>query len=436
MKSKEDFEELPEEAGGSEVKKVTKDKKEKASGFTKYVSAKNFLSEKYQFRRNVITTEVEYRLKTWAKDKWLFWDDYAYQEILDNVLDVGIDIAENRYKTIIEGGLAEAYNPFTLFLDSCGVWDEKTDYISQYLDIIELKDESRREHLKFCWKKWFVALVASLLDDATTNQTCFVMVGGQAVGKSTFFRDLIPKDISLDYYYPGGGFDPDNKDYLMKLGTKMIINLEELATLNKTDVEALKAVITLDRIVLRKAFGRADIKLWRRASFCATTNKDDVIRDTTGSRRFLIFDIKNIQIKKRDVRGLYSQACALYKSGFRFWFDQEEIKQVNESNEVFRDKALVEELITKHFRVPRSGDIIIQSMNSTDIAMYLADKYNRLNINQSVKKEIGAVMHLLGFEKSKKRRNGKVLDLWQLIPVEDRIEDLDAPEGSVDFEPF
>jgi hypothetical protein len=64
---------------------------------------------------------------------------------------------------------------------------------------------------------------------------------------------LVPD--ALEGYLYSGIVNPNNKDTLINLSENLIINLDELENLNKTELGSLKALITQSAIRLRKAYG-------------------------------------------------------------------------------------------------------------------------------------------------------------------------------------
>ena len=53
-----------------------------------------------------------------------------------------------------------------------------------------------------------------------------------------------------------------------------------------------------------------------------------------------------------DYEGIYSQAYALYRQGFRFWFSRDEILRLGVHNKQFETPRLEHELIDMYFRRP------------------------------------------------------------------------------------
>ena len=95
------------------------------------------------------------------------------------------------------------------------------------------------------------------------------------------------------------------------------------------------------------------------ASFCGTGNNVQFLTDPTGNRRWLPFEVSQIRdphLHAIPYELVYSQAYALWKSGFCHWFSQEEIRKLNMHNSRFEVPNLEEDLIRTHFRKPFEGE--------------------------------------------------------------------------------
>jgi predicted P-loop ATPase len=96
----------------------------------------------------------------------------------------------------------------------------------------------------------------------------------------------------------------------------MLINLDELEYLNCSEIGSLKEIITKNQIRMRKAYGHFLQTKPRRASFEGSVNTAQFLYDTTGSRRFLCFELEGIQYQhKLDINMAFSQALFFFK-----WF--------------------------------------------------------------------------------------------------------------------
>lgn len=197
-------------------------------------------------------------------------------------------------------------------------------------------------------------MVAALLDERVVNNTILVFVGKQGIYKTTFFNNLLPPELQK-YFFTKTNSDRMTKDDKLSLAEFALICLEEIDSLKSSELNQLKALVTTKTISERAAYER--FKEGRRhiASFCGTGNNIRFLTDSTGNRRWLPFEIINIEEPKHEKYhyvGLYSQALALWKSGFRYWFNQEEINALVGHVSNFEVTSTEEELLLTYFRKP------------------------------------------------------------------------------------
>jgi len=113
--------------------------------------------------------------------------------------------------------------------------------------------------------------------------------------------------------------------------------------------------VTRQRINFRRSYGRFSEDYLRRASFIGSVNETTFLTDMTGNRRWLVFRAFEIDhMHELDLDKIWAQAYSLYLSGYRSWFNLEDIAKINERNEQFRDQSYEEELIIRFFKFPES----------------------------------------------------------------------------------
>lgn len=144
---------------------------------------------------------------------------------------------------------------------------------------------------------------------------------------------------------------------MVYLSECLIINLDELASLNKGKESAMKEVITKGAIKVRKAYRRDPESLVRRASFTGSVNDPQILTDTTGSRRFLIHEVERIDYRaKIDMDAVWAEVYTLYKAGEKYWFEGKEIQQIDSHNNRFRQATALEEMLLIHYQ-PADGQM-------------------------------------------------------------------------------
>jgi predicted P-loop ATPase len=104
-----------------------------------------------------------------------------------------------------------------------------------------------------------------------------------------------------------------------------------------------------------------------------------------------------------DMNLVYAQALALYKSGFQFWFSDDEIQQMAVHNKEFEQVSLEEDLIMEDFLPCDIADADI-FLNATGVVQYLGH-YHKISLNNTIVQRVGSAMSKLGFQKVK--RNGR-----------------------------
>ncbi|OJX35983.1 MAG: virulence-associated E family protein [Flavobacteriia bacterium 40-80] len=344
----------------------------------------NFLNYRYSFRYNVVTGKLEYKAS--KATLWKPVTDFVENSILREIMKAKVKCNINTLRNLLRSDFCEQYDPFKDYFDDLKTNEDETDHI---LNLANTITTTKQDLWQVCFKKWFVAMVACVTNEKAINQTVIVFSGKQGVGKTTWIEKLIPKPLK-DYMF-SGTINPNNKDTLIHLAECMLINLDELENLNRTEIGTLKELITKTHIRMRKAYGHNNETLPRRASFAGSVNTAQFLNDTTGSRRFLCFEVEHIEYTHNiDINLAYAQAKQLYKDNFRYWFNQEEIKEINQNNEQYQLRSPEEELLLTWFEIA-DRDTANAFLNTSQIAAKLADKA-KLNITDGTVMKLGKAL--------------------------------------------
>ena len=343
-----------------------------------------FLSNKYVFRHNIVSGKLEFQY--FGKKKWNVMNDFIENSMLRECLKGRIKTNLSSLRNLLYSDFCELFNPFEDYFFNLPTYDEKTDYITELANTITT---TKQDLWQQCFKKWLVAMVGCVLDEKVINHTVIVFSGKQGLGKTTWVEKLVPKQ--LKEYLFSGTINPNNKDTLVQLAECMLINLDELENLNRSEIGSLKEIITKTQIRMRKAYGHNNETMPRRASFAGSVNTAQFLNDSTGSRRFLCFELEGIQYQHDvDINLAFSQALFLFKSGFRFWFDQEEIKSITENNEQYQLHSPEEELLLTWFE-PCERDNATLFLNASQIGAKLAERA-KINLNDGTINKIGKAL--------------------------------------------
>ena len=267
------------------------------------------------------------------------------------------------------------FNPFEEYFESLPAWDGETDYIAQVAaTVTTVDDPDIPDDITFEWafRKWIVGLVAGLFLCDKVNEEILVLVGRQGTYKTTWLARLLPPQLQSYFRIKTDSrhFDKDDK---LALAEFALICLEELEALRPGELNQLKSLTTDKYINERPAYARYKEERVHIASFCGTSNNLHFLNDPSGERRWLPFEVKHI-VNPHDhplpYEGLYAQALHLWREGFHYWFEGEEIDRLNLHAQRFQVPDLLHDLIHTHYRVPIPGEQAV-FLTTADIVAHI-----------------------------------------------------------------
>lgn len=346
---------------------------------------KSFLDGHVSLRFNEITSRVEFKAPTDDNLKshtdstdftdegiWTPINDRKVNSLWSKMSEVTRVNKQDIYN-IIESDYVPLFNPFTEYLSTLqsvesvrSVCQNKSpsvgekDYIRELAATIRVKGGDQEQMLWYRYlKKWLVGMVASWLSDDVVNNVILVLIGEQGAFKTTWFNYLLPPPLK-QYFYTKTNANRMSKDDILTLAQYALVCCEELDTMRPAELNQLKAAVTMPSIDERAAYAHYHEHRKHIASFCGTGNNTQFLSDPTGNRRWLPFEVESI-VSPRDhpfhYEGIYSQALALYKSGFQYWFTKEEIQELNRHNKQFETPRLEHELVDLYFRKPTDSEL-------------------------------------------------------------------------------
>ncbi|GAB6961067.1 hypothetical protein JCM15754A_24020 [Prevotella aurantiaca JCM 15754] len=397
------------------IMKTSADKGKLEGGYStlrpRKASSKNseieaYLSTHYEFRYNTVLGRTEYRSKNDAHfSKVGRYEINTLRREIDN--DIGIITSSDNLYSIIESSFSPRVNPIQEYFKGLPLVDVSSSSPFSLKAIPDLAScvvvRNSDKWLPYL-TKWLVAVVANAMDDRECrNHTCLVLTGEQGKFKTTFLDLLCPPAL-YGYSYTGKIY-PQEKDTLTYIGQNLIVNIDDqLKALNKRDENELKNLITCPMVKYRMPYDKYVEEHPHLASFVASVNGNDFLTDPTGSRRFLLFEVLSIEIERAkaiSVDNVYAEAKALLKSGFRYWFDDDEIAELYRESEDFQVQTAEMELLLRCFEKP-TEDESYSLMTTTEILTYLG-VYTHQPL---VAKRMGEALKKAGYIKVSKRRNG------------------------------
>ena len=336
-----------------------------------------------------------YCLEFRGKENWRNLTDKDINTMVCQcVAEKGVNISTNEMWTALKSDMVPAVHPLRAWLDGLRPYTaDQPDWIDFVAQQVKVKtsdeeakgdkargDKARGEELwRACFKKWFVAMVASWMKDEVVNHTVLVLVGRQGIFKTTWLDNLIPPELrAYSSKLPLSG--QISKDDRLRLCENAMLNIDELDAMCGREMNIVKSLLTSTDVNERAAYGRLKERRVRLASFCASTNKREFLTDITGNRRWLPFEVESIQNPFHTIipyERLYAQAKALVEEGiFSYWFDMEEMDVLEAHNEEFRALENEEELLKVYFSVPASDSMNAKFLTTAEISEKLISAGN------------------------------------------------------------
>ncbi|MBQ5388082.1 MAG: hypothetical protein IIU55_03285 [Paludibacteraceae bacterium] len=333
------------------------------------------------------------------------------------------NITSREVMTALQSDLIPDVHPLREYVLSCREWTEEQpdwiDMVAQQVTVrpsplsnslenaasgysLELKG---KELWRRCFKKWFVAMVASWMKDEVVNHQVLVLIGRQGIYKTTWLEHLIPPHLR-DYCCKLANATQLNKDDRLRIAEFGLINLDELDAMTPRELNAMKSIITATDVNERAAYGYTKERRIRLASFCASSNRREFLTDITGNRRWLPFEVENIQnpfFTTLPYEQMYAEAWALAQDPyFSYWFDLEDIDLLEEHNETFRAQESEEDLLPILFDIPAEGKG--QFMTTAQISERLVT-YGNIKKPMSLSR-LGMVLSKVGYSAVQRSING------------------------------
>jgi len=338
-------------------------KKAKSCSLMQEVTA--FLTSRYRFRFNVLTEETEVadaanitNIVNNIPDTHLRYakvDERWMNSLSMEAIETGIDCWDRDIQRFVRSRRISEYHPFTAYFEQLPEWDGK-DRVSAL---------ARRVSDDPVWvngfHRWMLGLSAQWMqfrpDINRANSVAPLLVSSrQGLGKSTFCRLLMPDALKAYYTESYDLGSPASAE--AKLAVCGLINLDEFDKLSASKMPLLKNLMQASALNIRKAYKRSASALPRIASFIGTSNREDLLVDRTGSRRFLCVSLEHAIdcVTPVEHEQLYAQLKAELLSGERSWFNKEEEQAIQQHNALFYKHIPEEEVFRLCFRFATEAD--------------------------------------------------------------------------------
>lgn len=362
----------------------------------------DFLSENYEFRRNILSDVYEVRDCSAESQSFRPLTREARNSLIRRIKRSGLEIP-NLGQNIDEYIYSEEtplYNPVKDWLMSLPAWDGK-NHVGQLFGRLP-GTTTEQHHLLAIWLRSAVAHWLGM-DMLHGNECVVTLIGAQGCGKSTFCMSILPPHLR-QYYLDHINLSNKN-DKEMALTNNLLVNIDELDQVKPSQHAELKQ--TLSKVVIngRPIYGRA--QRWRRrfASFVGTTNNPRPLNDPTGSRRYLCIRIPDKQFIDNETTTDYDQLFAqvlyeLREAQMRYWFSNEETHRIEQLNQGYHRLMSLEAMIDVCYRHPEEGEKV-QPIPVSKILSGIIAEFPNLIPTEGINVRLGRVLKSQNFERKR-----------------------------------
>lgn len=310
---------------------------------------------RYEAKYNEISKEVEFYRD--GKKLAVKYDDFV-TEMQGEANKSGLGCSRQDTRAMLNLIASKnRYNPFTDYLESCfNQWTAaggQKVYFNRLCSALVLNTNftaaGRSAFLYDLLRKWLLQAVKLGYNDGTMSpQNILIMQAEGGIGKTRFAHWLFKERPAL--VKSGEKLDPTNKDSVIKLTKYALVELGEIGqTVKAEKIDALKQFFTQNEDEYRAPFDIAVQKHPRRTSFLGTINESDFLIDRTGERRYFVLPLTAIdwhQLERLPPAMLWGEIyAAAVVDGEPWYLNYDEIKQLNQLNQVFACTTSTEEAL-------------------------------------------------------------------------------------------
>jgi predicted P-loop ATPase len=349
---------------------------------------REFIDNLWEVRNNIVLNKFEFREKNKTE-----WEELNENDIYVALKMEFIKFSLSDLRALLKSSWTKKHDPIKEYFENLPPWDGETDYIKELISYIHVNDNDKSRFEKQ-FKKALIRSVACALGYAV-NKHAFILVSPkQHGGKTTFIRWLCPPEL-MKYYTEELKLD---KDGLAALTNNFIINLDELSTMQKAEINQLKSHFSKDYIKIRLPYDARESTLKRRSNFFGSTNLLEFLSDETGNVRWICFRVLSINYDysiKMNIDNVWMQAYSLFKSKIDYQLSKDEVEENEKSNAQFFINSSEIELIQQYYTQGSKENQFSKFLTATEILIHLLNKTGKAI--KLTERNIGRALKALNF---------------------------------------
>ena len=215
------------EAKITPITEAKKNRKQTGRSKNIYNDIKDYFSDKYEFRFNVVSFDHEYRFI--SNDNWIKIDDSSENDLILELNDIGIEATNTHLSTVIKSSYSSQFNPIKDYFDNLPVLSDNETILEKFYEFITGKKSDSDEFKQL--ESWFCFQASISMGYEPTGLYCLCFYGKQGTGKTSLFKHLTPP--LLNDYSKDNFTDYESKDSKLEISDNFLILLDELGQSSK-----------------------------------------------------------------------------------------------------------------------------------------------------------------------------------------------------------
>ena len=178
--------------------------------------------------------------------------------------------------------------------------------------------------------RWLISAIARIIRPGCQADYVLLLEGPQGIKKSSALRELVGDEWFADHVA-----DLGTKDSRLDLLGKWVVEMSELVSMRRAEIEKVKAFLTARTDHFRPPYGRRAVDVPRQNVFAASTNDAQPFVDASGNRRFWPVRCGQIDADgiRRDRDQLWAEAYQRFNQGDCWWLNTTELNLLAEEEQ-------------------------------------------------------------------------------------------------------
>lgn len=277
------------------------------------------------------------------------------------------------------------------------VWDEVPRIAHAFEDFWGAAGD---DYTRAASRNFFIGMAARILRPGCKLDTMPVFEGPQGIRKSSALQVLGGEWYSVAHE------SVSSKDFLQGMRGKWLIEIAELQSFSRAEVNAVKTMMSCQVDDYRPSYGRHVVSFPRQCVLAGTTNSVDWGTDDTGLRRFWpircgVIDLERLALAREQ---LFAESCAAVLAGGHWW------EMPGQTADIQADRQFQDEwtnVILRWAKLQPSDDGI-----SVADALLSALKIPPDRHDKSLQMRVSSIFRKQGWERKKVRIGTETRWLW------------------------